>query len=393
MIPTGPSPVTSPSLGMTPLDLATGGVWGREPRAPLSRDPATPTVREAITELARSIDRRDRAFLAFSGGTDSSIALAIATQVAREQDAPDPVPITIRYPDIDASIDPWQERVVAHLGLQDWVRINARDELDVVGPHAQATLRRHGILFPANGYVVEPQAEVAAGGALIVPIGGSDFHLFWHWGPLMDVVAGRRRPARRDLPHAVLAAMPRRARRRLLRRRLEREAPAWLTPEGKAELVDVMAATAADTPLSFAAAIREQRTHRCFAVTQQGLDDLAAHHDVALVLPTLDDRITAATAHQGGWRGPGDRLHAVQAQFGDLLPWQERRRYRKPSVHGAFFGRHTREFVAQWSGGGLEGLPVNLDVLRSQWAAGTFHFRSMAMLQLAWLHDHPTHSL
>jgi hypothetical protein len=73
--------------------------------------------------------------------------LAVAVEVARRHGLADPIPATIRVPAAQrADESAWQERVVAHLRLDDWLRVEFTDELDAVGPIARTALRRRGLL-------------------------------------------------------------------------------------------------------------------------------------------------------------------------------------------------------------------------------------------------------
>ena len=44
----------------------------------------------------------------------------------------------------------WQELVVSHLGLQDWLKLDFTTELDALGTGCWPALRRFGILTPPN---------------------------------------------------------------------------------------------------------------------------------------------------------------------------------------------------------------------------------------------------
>ena len=119
--------------------------------------------------------RTGRCFVSFSGGRDSSAVLAAAAAVARREALPLPVPLTIRAraaPPSDES--EFQESVVRHLGLDDWVRIDIHDELDAVGPYARRALSRHGLLWPFNAHFHSPMLEQAAGGTLLTGVGGDE---------------------------------------------------------------------------------------------------------------------------------------------------------------------------------------------------------------------------
>src|SRR5262245_27960985 len=95
--------------------------------------------------------RRPPCVVSFSGGCDSSLVLAAATETARREGLPLPIPITVRVAG-DAESDErwWQELVIRHLALPDWTRVEVGDDLDCIGPLAQSVLLRHGVLSPAN---------------------------------------------------------------------------------------------------------------------------------------------------------------------------------------------------------------------------------------------------
>ena len=94
--------------------------------------------------------------IGFSGGRDSSALLAVATALAQREAWPKPVPVTLRYHSERTVERPWQEMMIAHLGVDDWVRLKLTDELDFVGPVAAEGLHRHGVLFPANAHMIVP---------------------------------------------------------------------------------------------------------------------------------------------------------------------------------------------------------------------------------------------
>ena len=138
--------------------------------------------------------------MSFSGGRDSSAVLATATAVARREGLPLPVPITHRFPSATGTQETeWQEQVIDHLGLEDWVRIDAAGDLDCVGPVATKVLRRHGLLWPCNAYFHEPIFEAAAGGAVITGVGGDEAFSPSSWARAFAVMRLRARPGPRNL--------------------------------------------------------------------------------------------------------------------------------------------------------------------------------------------------
>ena len=79
--------------------------------------------------------------VSFSGGCDSSLVLAAAVDSARRHGLPAPVPLTVRVRgDVASDEREWQELVVRHLGLSEWIRLEVSEELDCVGDLAQSVL-------------------------------------------------------------------------------------------------------------------------------------------------------------------------------------------------------------------------------------------------------------
>jgi len=77
--------------------------------------------------------------VAFSGGRDSSLLLAVAADLAAREGLEPPIALTFRYPgDPAADESSWQEFVVAHLRAAhlpfEWVCRDITTELDVIGP-------------------------------------------------------------------------------------------------------------------------------------------------------------------------------------------------------------------------------------------------------------------
>ena len=111
----------------------------------------------ALESAVLRVLQRPPCAVSFSGGRDSSAVLALATHLARREGLPLPIPATNRFPAVESSNETeWQERVVTHLGLDEWVRLEHDDELDCVGSIAQETLGRHGLLWPFNAHFHVP---------------------------------------------------------------------------------------------------------------------------------------------------------------------------------------------------------------------------------------------
>jgi asparagine synthase (glutamine-hydrolysing) len=198
--------------GLTELDLACGAMLGYDGRPSLP-DPVTVADPEGLRRLIGSqlipALATGRCLVPFSGGRDSSAILALSAETARRQGLPDPIPVTLRFPEASRGGEAQaQELVVRRLGLAEWERIDIQSELEVLGPTARGVLRRLGILFPSTAYTLVPMLERASGGTLVVGTGSSDFYLYWRWAKLADVLVGNRRPVRADARSVGTALLP-----------------------------------------------------------------------------------------------------------------------------------------------------------------------------------------
>ena len=329
----------------------------------------------------------DPCVVAFSGGRDSSLLLAAAMRVARRRGRPKPRAFTLRYPGIDEVDETaWQEAVIRHLGVEDWERVEIHDELEVVGPVAAAQLQRHGVLFPANAHSVAPMAAAAAGGALVLGVGGDELLMGNRWTHFNHLLAGRRRPERADARRAALALAPWALRARLERNRddLVGDLP-WLRPHANAERRGQHARRR--DPVRFSRAIREAVSARGLRVAVETVERVGRDQDVDVVCPLGDPRFAAALIDAGGARGWGGRTATMQAIAGDLLPQATVARKTKANFGRVFFGDRSRAFAESWSGEGVDRRLVDTDALRRVWLAERFDFRSALLFQAAWLHD------
>jgi asparagine synthase len=378
---------TSPDLRIRPVEIATGIVFGTVPGpvAPaLAAEPAATALEALERECLRALTGSP-CLVSFSGGVDSSLVLAAATRVARREGLPLPVPATNRFasaPDSDES--DWQELVVRRLGLDDWLRFDLTDELDVVGPVATRGLRRHGLLWPFNAHFHAPLLEAAEGGALLTGIGGDELFGVSRWDRAGRVVTAQVRPRARDLPRVALLAAPRPVRRAVLRRRVPAELP-WLTREGQAEFASLWATHEAAEPARLAQRVHRLQRGRVFGVGLRSLDllarDAGARISHPLASPGFASAVAAAAPRLGyRWRG-----EAVQALFDGLLPAELLTRRTKACFDAAFWGAHSAALAASWDGSGVDERVVDVERLRAVWAATEPDSHTFLLLQAAWL--------
>lgn len=373
----------------TPLEACVSVVWGQDPFAPELPELAHGSPRTAFEDVLREHLRRSPCLVSFSGGRDSSAVLALAVHVARRDGLPEPVPITNRFPGASLTAeDDWQDTVVRHLRVGDWIRLDWEDELDVLGPYGRRLLLRHGPLFPHNAHFLEPMLEAAAGGALLTGIGGDEL-----LGPEMRPVATsllhrRRLPSRRALRRLALELAPRRLRAMVGARRMPPDSFDWLRPDVRRLVADGLARADADAPLRWDRSLRWWWRGRFTQCARATITGLGAAHDVSVGAPFSDPAVVGAYARAKGAAGPGGRQDALVDLLGGLLPASILRRSTKASFDEAFWNRETRAFVASWDGGGLDDRLVDPERLRERWNSQAPPTNSYTLLQQAWLAKH-----
>jgi asparagine synthase (glutamine-hydrolysing) len=368
----------------TPLEIATGRLLGvtEPPRLP-HHNGATPL--EALRVAVAPAFSSGRCFVTFSGGRDSSAVLAVAVDVARREGFQPPVAVTVRFRDTPGAGEPeWQELVIRHLGVSDWIVHEVEDELDVVGPVAKALLRRHGVRYPAHSCLWAFLLARAQGGTLLTGLGGDQVFstpLTFLRGPR----TGGRWPRLHDAERLAFAASPRALRRPVLRRRVP-QLP-WLRPAAQHAFAEASADAAAGGGTSFPAHLAGVFRPRTSLGMHRTLEVLAEESDATVVHPLVDPGFLAALAKAGGRIGFGSRTAAMHAVFGGepLLPDALLSRERKAVFHLAYTRRPTREFAKRFDGTGLDSDLVDAERLRAEWLSPVPNFASALALQAAWL--------
>lgn len=385
-VPAAGLPLANPA-GLTSLELAVGKMLGSEARPPLPVVERGVTPGAMLEEILEPALAGGRCLVAFSGGRESAWLLAAATRAARRCGHADPLPVTIRPrgrpPSSEAA---HQERIVTYLGLAEWERLDVGDELELLGSYARRALRDAGLLFPSHLFAFLPLLDLAREGWLLAGGVITDFYLYWRWARLSEVLAGRRRPGRRDFRDLASAALLGRARMARGGRRKRVDLP-WLREDAAKEFDRLLLALRADVPVAFDAAMSRQRLQRCHAGTRRSLEALAECAGARFLMPFREDRFIAALAAAGGRRGFGDRASAITTVASDLLPVELLRRSEGAPDRHVHAGEASRSFVQRWSGTGLDENVVDVDALRVAWRDGTIPAASTMLLQLAFAHD------
>jgi asparagine synthetase B (glutamine-hydrolysing) len=372
---------------LTALEVASGIVLGAGngagARLPAARSGETPL--EALERACLPALERGPCLVSFSGGRDSSVVLAAAAHAARREGLPLPVPATNRFPGaLHADETRWQELVVSHLGLTDWLRTDYTDELDAVGPVASRVLRRHGLLWPFNAHFHAPLLDAARGGSLLTGIGGDEIFGRSRWARATTVLTLRERPRARDAARIALLASPRRVRREVLRRRFPAAFP-WLTPDALGDLTRGWGADSASEPARFDRRIEWLCGRRWLQVGTRSLELLAGDAEATVGHPLLSLEFGAALTAAAGTHGFDDRGAALRALFGELLPDQVLSRTTKACFDSAFWTRHSRAFAQGWDGQGVDPTVVDPAALRAVWSGPEPDAHTYLLLQAAWL--------
>lgn len=384
--PRGPVSLTRPYV-MNDVEIATCLVRGMDPTVrALARVRAQDgSVRAALLDAVVPALRRPPCLVAFSGGLDSSAILAVAAAAARAHGLPLPIPATNRFPGIpEVDESRWQETMVAHLGLTDWVRVDVADELDIVGPVAAPALLAHGVLWPPNAHFLGLLSAHAAGGSLLTGIGGDEL-----FTPAVrrgvHVLAGEVRLRRGDVRAAAEAVAPRWLRR--LRIRPTAPPPPWLRPAGQRRWTAVLAAELSGVPLWWGRSVLSHWWRSRARLGVVGSVSAAAGPSVTVAHPFMDPGFARAIA-AARWRtGFPSRGAALQFICGDDVPRAVRERTDKTAFFGPFVHRHSRAFIDRWDGTGVDPELVDPEALRRAWRADEVDARSYAALQAAWLSD------
>lgn len=373
---------------LSPLELASGIVLGLGAEV-------EPDV-DAETEGAPLMALEDAVLpallcppcvVSFSGGRDSSAVLAVAASVARREGLPLPIAATNVFPGVPrASEAGWQELVIRHLEIDDWVRLDNLDELDCVGPVATSILRRHGLLWPFNAHFHWPLLEIAQGGSLLTGIGGDELLGTSQWSRAARILAGSARPVPRDLIRVSVALAPQPLRAIALRRRTQASF-SWLTQEANECLTRTYASELAGEPLRWSRRWSWWRRRRQVGVGFKSLELLAADHDVAIAHPLTDRRFVFASTQLASRRGIFERTELMQALFGGVLPAALLERRSKAAFDEIFWSDHSRRFApaaVSW----LQGCDtVDRDGLESVWRSPVPDPHSLLLLQALLVRD------
>ena len=370
----------------TPLELATGRILQRGGLADLPEVPLDWSPLDGLAAAIRPALERPPCLVSFSGGRDSSAVLAAAVTIARREGQPLPIPITLSFPGVAESDErTWQERVVEHLRLDDWSRLEVDvADYNVLGPVAASLLRRHGVLWPPNVHVQLPLIEAARGGTIVSGLGGDEIFGGVRWARTAAVLERRVRPRPRDALGVGYALAPPFVRRAALRRSPPHFG-AWLRPEARRQALGAAVAHAATEPFAWSDRLRWWLRQPYIEVELRNSATLAGEHDVTLVHPLLDPRFVACLARLPRDRRYVTRTEGMRLVFEGLLPDDLLKRNTKATFNHVETAAPRLELVERWNGEGVDETLVDVDALRREWSKPEADGSSTGLLQSAWL--------
>jgi asparagine synthetase B (glutamine-hydrolysing) len=375
---------------MTSVEIACGWVNGG-PSGSVSTDAVTArSPLEGLSDAIRPSLVRAPCLVEFSGGRDSSVVLAVACQVARQDGLPLPVPFTRRYPGLpEADEDEWQEMVIRHLGLTEWVHHSAVEEVDLLGSLAKSSLRKWGMLWPPLVHTRKAELDLARGGSLLSGEGGDEVLGPRRLGVLRHLMTRNIPMSRANARQVGLSLSPRPVRVERYRRRFDQNLElSWLRPDVRRAFSLRLAEDAAAESLDWRTAVCQHPVVRGVRLGYETLDILAADAGVARSNPLLSAEFLHTLCRAGGPLGFTDRTAALRSMFCDILPDAVLARSTKCRFNRAVFGEGSRAFVAGWTGEGVDGALVSADALKDVWMSEEPHAMSFPLLQSCWLAAH-----
>jgi hypothetical protein len=371
---------------LEPLEIHSGVILGARrgaPRPPV--DPVVRTPRDALVEAVLPALRRGPCLVAFSGGRDSSAALAVTTHAAREHGLPDPIPVTLRYEAHPRTFETdWQELVIDHLRLAEWKTVPIVDEFDLLGPLGTSALRRHGLYWPPNAHAMLSLLSAADGGSLITGNGGDELFSAWAWHRWALVRSRRLKLRRAELAYLGQSLTPPPVRALLARARPPFRLP-WLKPDAEREVRRGFSEKRGRRSRTWGHSLEGLLSSRYLELAGGAFQAFAADASVLLAEPFFDARVVGAIVAAAPRQGYPGRTTALRAFFGDLLPPETITRSTKAAFTEVLWGEASRAFAARWDGSGLDERLVDVELLRQEWLRPKPDFRAMTSLQAAWL--------
>lgn len=344
---------------------------------------------DALTAAISKLLDSSSCYVAFSGGCDSSLVLCAATTACRAVGHNDPIPVTYRYSAPETDESGYQEAVVRHLGLNDWIKLDLGIDADLLSPSTCDELLTGGAMWPPAP-LTRAKALRGLGGGL------------WLSGEGGDAVFGPRRVSYAERavhtwlrrPHRPPWGLLRRGLGELAPRRLRiRSAEADYTRNYGAEWLDAdlrqryfrdAAVLVASEPLLPSRWYGHYLSLPSVRIGHESLRAFKSGLGLRWQAPLVDREFLGALSGALSWHEYRGRRHLLRALFSELLPAQIIDRRTKVAFNTALFGPYTRKFAAEWSG---EGTPAGVDSewLKLHWQSSQVFAGTAPLLHHVWL--------
>ena len=372
----------SPDHHWSRVELALGMPLGVVPEA-LVLPPRSLSPR---AELERIIDDQfalgRQVFVCFSGGRDSSAVLALAVHVACRNGAPLPIPVTLRFPDHPESDETkWQEMVVRHLELTEWIVID-RPDADLLEPAITEWLATRGLFYPSQIGSYLPIVAAAAGGVVLTGEGGDESFGGWKFRAALHPVDWGPVGAAKAVAVATLSRGPAPVKRWYRQRG---QPHPWLTDAGRNAVQPALDEASETEPVGWRRYLAWVFARRAWHVAQHTLDLVGQGSGCSVVHPLAEPTLLSALAETWPRRGPADRTDVMAAVVGDLLPESIVDRDDKAVLASVFIGERSMAFIEQWDGSGVDAEWVDAQALREMWLRRYPYVGSFNLLHQAWL--------
>ena len=376
-------------LDLDAMDLACGMMIGSEPEC---EGFAIPFQNEhpltAIEAIVLKGLQCPPCLVSFSGGRDSSALLAVAVELSRREGLAPPIPITARFTAEETHEEEWQDLVISHLEVSDWIKVDIGDELDLLGPAGTGFLLRHGLRYPQNTHFLDPLFREAAGGSLVTGTGGDELFETHRWGRAAMVISRTVPVQSSDLLVLGAAFSPRPIRARL-HHRGDDIIPEWMLPAGRRSLLRRFHKWLGADRVAYDQHLKWWSQSRYLRHGRQSFDLLASDHHVQLLAPFCNDRVIAALAADRDGVGFLTRTDAMKTLFGDLLPSMATERRTKATFLSPLVGPKTREYAIRADPLDLVRTDwVSTSALQTAWQRKEVDVRSLPALQMCWLAEH-----
>lgn len=369
---------------MTLAEIALGLALEHDPAHPrfeLVPDPTPP--RAALESVLLALLQRGRVSVAFSGGIDSSGLLCLTADVARRHGLPDPVPVTSRFPHApETDESEWQELVIRHLDLTDWVRVDVGEDAELLGPPATRALLRHGVRWPALLHMQEVTMAAVPGTIHVMGNGGDELTFPTRAGTLQLLRDGR---LVRDRAAAAAILHDLRPQLQRFRPGADARVPHWVRPDARRLVASLLRNHPHTEGFRWRAEL-ERRTNAPWALRgHANVVEQGAELGVEIVQPLTSPAVIASMLSAAGRWGPTDRSEGALLLYGDTMPAAVRGRRDKVNFVNVVIGEATREFIRTWDGHGLPDELVDPSLVRAEWDKPQPRYSSFALLQHAWL--------